>query len=398
MMSEHDPLEDFFRDRAESENHPFDERDWDALEARLDREIPVRGGNFWGLMLSATLLLSMPWWPWEIEGPSPYEPTHTITNTELELKSNEPVQSTPVISGVESSTEIIPSSSVRNSITPGAPEVDYVFATATYPETISTASNPTALTRTDERPLRLEYQDLRSAYSSESTEFSLTPSTVNSTGKILESTFEEEDSQSNVVAFEMDENEEVPRRIWRPYLLAGLEYGGTQMNNAPQAGFRVGAGVRYFPISQLSLSGGLNYANINYSCYGTEYQTDTDLGYGLSLDWTDGYCQMVELPIEVRWHPTEWLNIGAGVRSYFITGQKYDHFIKNSQGPDIKVPYETRETSSAFAGHLKFNAGFVVPVGRYQLELQPFYQIPLRGMGEGNVWWNSAGASVIFLF
>ncbi len=384
-MSEHDPLEEFFRDRAENEIHPFNEKDWEALEARLDREMPVRGGNFWGMVLAAVLLMSIPWWPWSIEGPEPYDPSTPQIAPITTIETPQEVESKTLLE----SDEVKNVEADKTSVSESEPASTTPSISTITPRTATKPSERTyTLTRADESTLMISPLGYRI----------IPEKDVNTTEPLGVFATPVPYATSDDLVSE-DVKTDNLLRSWRPYVLTGFEYSGTQMNNAPQLGYRLGAGVRYFPIEYISIAAGVNYSRVNYSCYGDEYETDAELPYGLSLNWTDGYCEMVEFPLEVRVHPTSWLNFGAGLRSYVIVGQKYDHYLNNEFGPDVKVPYESWEATSAFAGHLKFNMGFALPIGsRYQLELQPFYQIPLRGLGAGNVRWNTAGASLTFLF
>ncbi|NVK27805.1 MAG: hypothetical protein HWE14_07160 [Flavobacteriia bacterium] len=419
-MSEHDPMEDLFRDRAESYEYPFNEKDWSALEARLDREMPARGGNFWGYVLSTLLLVSIPWWPWNIENhqSAPSNKTEQIAPNQNGTPSVSEAVPTMTEGEIANSTssendlqENATSSSIqtpRNTNSEVSPQTNN-----TTTSNLAANSNTNVTNGTNAAPMRevVQSEEKRKAIDL----LALNSKSLNRNEMTLESqlipneetpwTIEElilspvnltsEDDGGDIVS---TDDKLRDWQVWSPYVLVGTEYGGTQMNNSPSLGFRAGAGIRYRPFEQWSASIGVNYANIGYTAYGDEYNLQYDLPVYHNLDWTDGHCYMFEFPVEVRWHPLEWLNIGTGLRSYYIQKETYDLYVKYDYGPIEKHGVTYEDPHSSLMAHWILSAGFAIPVGSDYIEINPFYQIPLKGLGHGSVWWHSAGVSMMYLF
>lgn len=428
-MSEHDPMEDLFRDRAESYEYPFNEKDWSALEARLDREMPTRGGNFWGYALSTLLLVSIPWWPWNIENHQSAPSNTTEQTMPAPAAADESISVThnSTNSVSEDATDLAAQTESSNLSTSSQSQTPTSTTTEVSPQTNTQSTN---LTTSPSGPsssnTSVSFADAQSdGASSEDSQaeskrkaiehLHLNSLSLNRDGLAMEATLIPNDESPNTIEELIDAPHAVTSdfedggeivssekdkgwQTWRPFVLVGSEYGGTQMNNSPSLGFRAGAGIRYQPFEQWSASIGVNYANIGYTAYGEEYKLAYELPQYHNLDWTDGHCYMFEFPIEVRWHPLNWLNIGTGLRSYYIQRETYDLYVKNDYGPTEKHGVEYEVPHSALMAHWIISAGFAVPVGKDYVEIKPFYQVPLKGVGHGSVWWNSAGVSMMYLF
>lgn len=419
-MSKHDPMEEFFRDRAENYEYPYEEKDWLDLEARLDHELPRSGSNFWGHVLMGILLISLPWWPWTNERAQVFtssestqqtEPVVTPAAEEESISPSAPrtedrIESNTAVTGTENSATTITE-------TPSA-----VISEADQNPTITNGSAEDAV---QNKPV---LRTQRANYTTENTGretqdlLILRPKNIHpdlypaiaAMPHVYPSLIEESDilttGRDLSAAAISSESEDIKLpdpsrsfRVWRPYLLTGFEYGGTQMGHKPEFGWRAGAGVRFRPIRPLSFDLGLQYGHIGYSSFGKEYALPSSaLSYGETLMWTDGTCKMLEIPIQLRWHPLRWFNVSAGIKSYYIVEQSYDLYIEDDYGPSYKYPYWNDEDSDVWMGHLMLGLGFNVPVGSYQIELQPFYQVPLKQIGVGKVEWYSVGGSMVFLF
>lgn len=405
-MSEHDQMEDFFRDRAENYEYSFNERDWEALEARLDRELPTRGGNFWGQVLAGILIISLPWWPWTQEQPTPLVNSNPISTTvdskpeAVAVPNREEVNSEP--SSISVSSSDANPSLVTESSTPSANTAP-LSNTSAY-SVVSAAGNPsrTAINALNQERLGLAFTRVNPAT------FSVSRPYRGSVKERTNTAMSEGKLDGLKGSSEDDEIIEEPTvrdwQVYRPYLTVGGEYAGTQMDNSPQLGYRAGLGIQVQPLRQWSLSLGLNYANIGYTAYENEFYPDQEVYSGLvnaqyeHISWTDGTCIMWEVPVLLRWHPTSWLSVGTGLRSYLIDREEYDVYVNSQYAPTTKTTYISDQNHSSFMAHWFLNAGFQIPLGNDYIEIQPFYQLPLKGVGTGRVEWHSAGVSLRYLF
>lgn len=406
-------MEELFRNRAEEFDYPFEEKDWNALESRLDYALPRKGGQFYGYLLVGIFILSMPYWPWEFNLPQ----SGRVPVEEINVQTTIPEESIVVLDTLEESPETVnlETESVANNT--AAPIVKHV-------ESASIASAPTRTDDHNSTTARAHSQS--TAKSTEKFENSQNAMEVYPeaqeeiaeeevpiappTPSIADTCLIADEIEDDVyVVAEVDTSRETnsddriqPEKQsfdrFQYYFLFGGEVASTQLDRNLQKGMRFGFGARYFPIQQMSVGLGVNYGNIVYSSYGSEFTLDYDPPYGWSLDWTNGTCKMVEIPLEVRYQPLRWLNAGLGLKSYYIIEQQYSSYLSNLYGQEYEHYAEIEDRAFAFGAHLKFSLGFDIPIGNTQVELQPFYQIPLKGIGYGNVAWKSFGLSGIVLF
>lgn len=406
-MSEHDQMEEFFRDRAENYEYSFNERDWEALEARLDRELPTRGGNFWGQVLAGILIISLPWWPWTQEQPTPLVNSNPISTTvdskpeAVAVPNREEVNSEP--SSISVSSSDANPSLVTESSTPSANTAPLSNTSAYL--VVSAVDNPSrrAINALNQERLGLAFTPVNPAT------FSVSRPYRGSVKERTNTAMNEGKLDALKRGSAEDEIIEEPTvrdwQVYRPYLTVGGEYAGTQMDNSPQLGYRMGVGLQLQPLKHWSLSVGLNYANIGYTAYEREFYPDQEVYGSLvnaqyeHISWASGTCIMWEVPVAVRYHPTSWLSIGSGLRSYIIDSEHYDVYVMSQYSPVAsKSTVAHDNNSSAFMAHWMISAGFQIPLGADYLEVQPFYQFPLQEIGTGNVKWHSAGVSLRYLF
>lgn len=443
-MSKHDPMEELFRDRAEKYDYPFEEKDWEALEARLDYEMPRKGGHFMGYLLVGLLLVSLPFWPWSIdstpstpqnweEQTSPIEETNTpltstddvksetaipaeanseVNNTTDDKPSASDVTTTHVTSNPASQSKPQSTSTDRSNTSKHMDEID----DPSIPEVTPTA-NPTLVI--NNQTSQDEPEQNRDSPSETNGEM---PSSSDSSDNVQVAGTDPIAADEYVLNNEEDSVEQGPERVyisdimermespgvklpedgrktWNFFVLAGVETGGTQLNRLTRFGWRGGLGVRYSPLSYLSINTGVNFSQLGYTAWGDEYDLQGyQLPYGDELAWTDGSCDMIEIPLEVRYHPYSWMNIGAGIRSYYVQQEEYDLYYESRYNDDYMYNYVNKPAAFSWVSHAVFSLGFNVPVYGRQLEIQPFYQMPLKGIGYGEVEWQSYGVSVLYLF
>ncbi|GGH75640.1 porin family protein [Phaeocystidibacter marisrubri] len=439
-MSKHDPMEELFRDRAEKYDYPFEEKDWEALEARLDYEMPQRGGNFIGYLLIGFLLISLPFWPWSINSSPSTQQRWEDSNSDIEESSMPNSSNDNAIANPTFEEHATPEMEVERSTMDVSPAVS-------EPKTI-TASNPkstpSGVPSSIDAPKKLEMNPQQEVNTEPTSPKASTisvnePNVVDASGNnedpeqlsgeylpTTDSAFsklENERLEANedeyVVNYESEPIAESPalnsesdslsneiispqtstRRRWNFFVLAGAEKGGTQLNRLTRFGWRAGFGVRYSPLSSLSINTGINFSQLGYTAWEEEYDLkDYELPYGDELAWTDGSCNMIEIPLEVRYHPVKWMNIGAGIRSYYVQQEEYNFHYESRYNEDYTNNYVNKTNAFSWVSHAVFSLGFNVPVYGKQLEIQPFYQMPIKGIGQGEVEWQSYGVSILYLF
>lgn len=407
MSEERDPMEELFRKGSGESQFEFQEADWSDLEKRLDRELPTPGSHFWGHVLLGLFIISLPWWPWSIDS-KPYPKVSSDVQSQESIIEKSPSTDVPSENIVDSDEAT--SGDVEVAVDKNADEstVNHTQRTAiaSSNKQPKTESNTTELRQTtyaspesnpvDKRAESTVNWEAAQLFPKSLHNISAAPTSLPLWPSFTVNEKPETTSEEAVISTPISNRN---YRILSPFLLVGMEYGGTQMDNSPRLGYRAGLGVRYRPFQAFSINAAFLYANVAYTAYGDEYVFANGAPPGIVLDWTDGICEMYEIPIDINWHPTLNSSIGVGVRSYLIQRQEYDLYFHNYSGAESKYNYVVEENHTAWAPHLYFTAGYFFDLwNKGGLEIQPFYQLPLTGIGVGSVEWHSAGASVVVRF
>jgi len=112
----------------------------------------------------------------------------------------------------------------------------------------------------------------------------------------------------------------------------------------------------------------------------------------------DGYCNMWEIPINVRYNlssgpTTKWF-AAAGVSTYLMTRENYISKIQTGTWT-YDSPWDIKKPSQYWFSVVNLSVGFEQKIGRIgNLRLEPYLRIPLKGMGTGSLPIMSAGLNI----
>ena len=118
------------------------------------------------------------------------------------------------------------------------------------------------------------------------------------------------------------------------------------------------------------------------------------------IENVDGNCRMIEIPLSVRYNlgknaKGDWFG-SAGVRSYVMQQENYDYAARYGSGTVGSHYYTYDNGGTRLAADLTLSGGYQWPLGRAaHVRLEPFIQLPLRGMGVGNLKFTSVGVQAV---
>jgi len=110
-----------------------------------------------------------------------------------------------------------------------------------------------------------------------------------------------------------------------------------------------------------------------------------------------GSCNMFEVPINLRYKfPSNsdhnW-TIAVGTSSYFLTKESYNYSAttggQNVQGKLINYP-----SSSHLFAVINVGGGYEKKLSKLSLLIEPYYKIPIKGIGTGNLYMSSSGINI----
>lgn len=177
---------------------------------------------------------------------------------------------------------------------------------------------------------------------------------------------------------------------------AGLELASVGGDDFQDFNWKIGMQAAYRYGHKYSIGLGVNYLHKAYLAERGEFEPP--------LDWpseplsTDGVCDMLELPLLLgyyfRGHRQSGAYVKAGLTSYYMLREAYTYRF------DPSAPYPVREWSTDdgsrhWLGILQLSPAYQWSKGRRQFwQVEPFLQVPLTGVGVGQVKLWSAGLSV----
>ena len=110
----------------------------------------------------------------------------------------------------------------------------------------------------------------------------------------------------------------------------------------------------------------------------------------------DGSCHMITIPVNVRYNvyagkKTNWF-VAGGMSSYLMNGEYYDYTYRHSGGQPITKGYKYKTTEKNWMTAINVSAGYEKTFLRsFNLRLEPYFRIPVAGVGTGNLSLTSYG-------
>ncbi len=172
-----------------------------------------------------------------------------------------------------------------------------------------------------------------------------------------------------------------------------------KFQKASSPGIGIGIIGGYHFKSGISIETGILYDKKSYYTKG-EYFDKGKLSYlqNVNLISADGNCHMWEIPLNFKYDfntqkKHNWF-VTAGVSSY-IMNKEYYNFKYEKNGMINENAYNYYHSSQNWFSILNVGGGINIKTGnKYFLQAQPYYKIPLSGIGKGSLSLNSAGINI----
>ena len=199
----------------------------------------------------------------------------------------------------------------------------------------------------------------------------------------------------------------VPAGTYRPgfaaTVSAGYASGMVEAGDFGPADQRFGFKLDYRLTNKISVGTGAAYSNVCYRVDGDVYKAaDNFFPEAAPKDVTSD-CDILEIPLAVTWHPhgsdRSGFYASGGLTSYFMLIEKFN-FLYDEEVTDLS-PKTWREddTNRHLFGAGQFSLGYQRKAGRRSaFQLETFVQLPLTGIGQGQVNLMTVGASVNYTF
>ncbi len=181
-------------------------------------------------------------------------------------------------------------------------------------------------------------------------------------------------------------------------LLAGPDVSTIKFQKVTHTGFNIGTMAGYHFTSRFSLQTGLIYNKKTYYSKGQYFSTknlNTPADYFIKT--VDGNCKMYELPVVGSYRLSSKKNglvINAGISSYLMKGENYDYFVvHNGYAYTKNASYKNHSVNFAAAAIGGITLRNKVS-NNTTLNVEPYFKIPLRGVGIGRLPITSGGINL----
>ena len=156
-----------------------------------------------------------------------------------------------------------------------------------------------------------------------------------------------------------------------------------------------GLTLEYRLTSRLRVRAGLISSAKRYEAPSSDYQVPTAWQWFAADYQVRGSCRITEIPLDLRFdvliRPSSILFTSLGVNSLLMRDERYS-YDWTLNGQTFTKAAEVVKGSRHFLQVLNFSAGLERPLGgRWSAQAEPFFQLPLGGVGAGQVRLSSAG-------
>jgi hypothetical protein len=180
--------------------------------------------------------------------------------------------------------------------------------------------------------------------------------------------------------------------------IAGLDFSNVEFSSTGRTGFNGGVQIGYYFTERLSINTGLIYNKKNYKARGKDFTPKGPMVY-YDIDKIEGGCAMFDIPLNIRYDlnikPRSRYFISAGISSYLMDKEDYDYYYYNNAGNYAERNWKTSDNSNYLFSILNFSAGMEKQLGKKNSFMaEPYLKVPVQGVGNGEIRLNSFGINL----
>lgn len=169
-----------------------------------------------------------------------------------------------------------------------------------------------------------------------------------------------------------------------------------QRTNGVGASFGLTGG--YQLNKNLSIETGISLDTKKYYTNG-EYFDKSNIPnfYNGELLSVNGNCNMFEVPVNIRYKFSSNSNsnftAAIGTSSYFMTKESYNYSML-AWGQPVQGSYTSHPSSKNLFAVINLSAGYEKKFSNISLLIEPYYKVPVKGIGTGNLYMSSTGINL----
>ncbi len=197
---------------------------------------------------------------------------------------------------------------------------------------------------------------------------------------------------------DIEEPKEVKNNLLFGAFIA-TEKTGTNRNNLSKLNWKIGAQIEYRFFQRYSASVGVSYMRKEYGAGGNDYQPDNGAWlYDIAPTTVDASCDILEIPVNIGFFQKKNNENGfyskLGLTSFVMLEEHYYYHYEDQLPGQIRYWGGYKENKHWFGiGEIYVGYQHVLDPVTF-LQIEPFFQIPLTGVGNGKVKLWSLGVNL----
>jgi hypothetical protein len=185
-------------------------------------------------------------------------------------------------------------------------------------------------------------------------------------------------------------------------LLGAPSFSAVRTAQSAQIGADYGLTLEYLLTPRLRVRAGLISSQKRYRAASSDYEAPASWQWFAGDYMLDANCRITEIPLDLRFdvlrRPTYALFTSVGINSLLMRNERYS-YDWTMNGQTFTKTAQVVNGSNHFLSVLNLSVGIERPIGgRWSAQVEPFWQLPLGGVGAGQVKLSSAGASFSLKF
>lgn len=183
-------------------------------------------------------------------------------------------------------------------------------------------------------------------------------------------------------------------------LSSGPQISQVKNQSINKIGFDVGVVAGYMINSKASIESGIFFSKKHYYSDGKYFSMEKIAGTmppNMDMISINGSCTIFEIPLKLKYdflQKNKHIIFGtAGISSYILTKESND-YIALISGSQQHLKGNFQHTTKYVSAAFNLSAGYEHRVKQNKIRLEPYIQIPLKGIGEGSMPVLSAGLHI----
>lgn len=426
-MLDNKNIENFIKKRLEKEDFAFNEDHWKQLETRLDANekalaAPGSNGHLVKTLLAvagAVLIFIAGWFANSLlsKKETPLDTNAIVKTTSIKVDTS--AKASNVISGNEKN---VSESEEKNTFSKTTTEVE-AQSKNDESETTVGASQQVNIRSVDENdvkkgieaPQGFEKSSKVSIQDAHKNDFApeekKTTSYSTNTRKapwffVSQMTLEGESINGVILndSTEEKQNKSTKSFSYTLGLFVAPDFNATSFNQLfNNIGEMVGADFQVEIKDKFRFGIGVIYNNKSYTAFGTEYSPPKGFWTnGIVPDNTEATCEALDIPISVGYKvlnlPKQRIWLNTGFSSYWLLKENYS-FIYDNPDPSLVQGWSGENENFSLVGSLNFSFMYEQRLfEKLSLTVEPYYKVPLKGIGHGSVDLISGGVKIGVLY